>query len=136
MLLNQDESAPTATPTATTTRIKSLAQVLFCKGCCCGKTERGLPEVPIDRLKSTWKAGKLNRAVQLTISGCLGPCDLPNVALVLTPEGSTWYGNIAGDAHYDAWIEWAEACSQAGSVVPLPAILEALRFERFAGESE
>ena len=30
-------------------------------------------------------AEKLNRTIQLTISGCLGPCDVPNVALLLTP---------------------------------------------------
>ena len=65
-----------------TTRVTSPAQVLLCRGCCCGKTERGYPEVPADRIKAAWKGEKLNRSVQLTISGCLGPCDLANVALV------------------------------------------------------
>ena len=101
-ILNANERTPT--------RIKSTAQVLLCKGCCCGKTERGLPEVPVDRLKAAWKAEKLNRAVQLTISGCLGPCDLPNVVVVMTADRVRWYGLIAGDADYDALLDWARAC--------------------------
>jgi len=114
-----------------TTKVKPPAQVLFCKGCCCGKTERGLPEVPVERIKATWKAEKLNRGVQLTISGCLGPCDLPNVAVIVTARGTTWYGRLDGDAHYDALIAWARACLIAGTALPLPEALAAHRFERF-----
>jgi cobaltochelatase CobN len=125
-------TAPTTTPTPPlATRIKSTAQVLLCKGCCCGKTERGLPAVPVDRIKAAWKAAKLNQAVQLTISGCLGPCDLPNVAVVVTAETTTWYGLLDGDAHYDALIDWARACAAAGTPLPLPEELAAHRFDRF-----
>jgi cobaltochelatase CobN len=114
-----------------TTRVKSQAQVLLCKGCCCGRTDRGLPDVPVERIKAVWKAEKLNRAVQLTISGCLGPCDLPNVAIVVTARETTWYGLLDGDDHYDALIAWARACVSAGSALPVPEALAAHRFERF-----
>ena len=118
-------------PPPLTTRVKSPAQVLFCKGCCCGKTERGLPAVPVDRLKAAWKAEKLNRGVQLTISGCLGPCDLPNVAVVATAAGLQWYGRLDRDAHYDALLAWARACVASGTALPVPESLAAHRFERF-----
>jgi cobaltochelatase CobN len=114
-----------------TTRITSPAQVMFCRGCCCGRTDRGLPDVPVDRIKAIWKAEKLNRAVQLTISGCLGPCDQPNVALVLTPDGARWFGRIEDPAHYDAVIDWARACAAEGSTLPLPDVLEPHRLKRF-----
>lgn len=114
------------------TKIKSTAQVLFCVGCCCGKTDRGLPEVPVDRLKAAWKSEKLNRSVQLTISGCLGPCDVPNVALIVTPEGVHWYGLMDGDADYDAVIDWARASLAGGGPMPPPPALEARRLQRFA----
>jgi cobaltochelatase CobN len=114
-----------------TTRVKSPAQVLLCKGCCCGRTDRGLPDVPVERIKAIWKAEKLNRSVQLTISGCLGPCDLPNVAVIVTAGGSTWYGRLEGDAPYDALIAWARAAAGTDSPLPLPEELEPLRFERF-----
>lgn len=113
------------------TKVKPPAQVLLCKGCCCGKTERGLPEVPVDRIKAAWKSEKLNRGVQLTISGCLGPCDLPNVAVLVTPEGTEWYGRLDGDDHYDALIAWARSCLAAGATVARPEGWEGLRFDRF-----
>jgi predicted metal-binding protein len=124
-------SATVETTEVLKSKHKSKGQLLLCKGCCCGKTERGLPDVPVDRIKAAWKADKLNKVIQLTISGCLGPCDLPNVAVLLTPEGATWLGNLAGDAHYDTLIEWARASALAGSPLTLPEGLEAYRFERF-----
>ena len=63
-------------------------------GCCCGQTDRGFPPVPVERLKAVWKAEKLNKTVQLTISGCLGPCDLANVILVMTAGSMYWFGGI------------------------------------------
>jgi hypothetical protein len=116
-----------------TTRVKSPAQLLLCKGCCCGRTDRGLPAVPVERIKAIWKAEKLNRSVQLTISGCLGPCDLPNVAVIVTAAGTTWYGRLEGDAPYDALIAWARAAVAVAADTPLPPPeeLEPLRFERF-----
>jgi cobaltochelatase CobN len=109
----------------------SPAQVLLCKGCCCGRTDRGLPEVPVERIKAIWKAEKLNRAVQLTISGCLGPCDLPNVAVLVTPSGITWYGLLAGDPAYEALVAWARACQAAGETLPAPEPWAPHRFDRF-----
>jgi cobaltochelatase CobN len=113
------------------TRVKSPAQVLLCLGCCCGRTDRGLPAVPVERIKAIWKSEKLNRSVQLTISGCLGPCDLPNVAVIATAQGLAWYGRLEGDAPYDALIAWARASAAAGATLPVPDELEAHRFERF-----
>lgn len=118
------------------TQKQPLAQLAFCLGCCCGRTDRGRPELPVDRLKAAWAAGKLNRAVQLTISGCLGPCDLTNVALLLTPGGQVWLGKLAGDEQYDALIGWAEACRAAGELVPLPAVFDAHRFDRWPAPAE
>jgi len=116
------------------------AQLVFCQGCCCGRTDRGHPEVPVGRLKEVWKSEKLNRSVQLTISGCLGPCDLANVALVITPDGNQWLGGLAGNAVYEALIAWARECHREGRVMPLPAEFDERRFERFEprkeGESE
>jgi cobaltochelatase CobN len=106
--------------------------LILCKGCCCGRTDRGLPEVPVERIKEIWRREKLNRSIQLTVSGCLGPCDVPNVVLILTPERAEWLGRIAGDANYDQLIQWAWDCHAAGALVPLPGPLAGNRLERFA----
>ena len=117
-----------------TTKRQALAQVVFCQGCCCGRTDRGRPELPAEQLKEIWKSEKLNRTVQLTISGCLGPCDLTNVALVMLPEGNVWLGCMDGEEVYESLVTWVRACHAEGRVLPLPEQLESLRFERFQTE--
>jgi hypothetical protein len=118
-------------PIAATKRT-ALAQVACCVGCCCGRTDRGFPPVPVERLKEFWKREKLNRTVQLTISGCLGPCDMANVILVMTAAGTEWFGGIEDDAVFDAVIDWARDCQGSDSLRPLPGVLERHRFLRFA----
>jgi hypothetical protein len=34
-----------------------IGQVTICRGCCCGNTDRGLPEVPVEWLKNEWRKG-------------------------------------------------------------------------------
>lgn len=126
------EMAHTQASDGPVTRRQVLGQVAICLGCCCGRLDRGFPAVPVERLKSVWKREKLNRTIQLTISGCLGPCDVANVVAVLDDQRSHWFGGLAGDAPYDALIEWARACQRTGRLSALPAALESLRFERFA----
>lgn len=108
-----------------------LGQLVCCLGCCCGRTDRGKPEVPVEALKSVWATEKLNRAIQLTISGCLGPCDLTNVALMMTPSKNIWLGGLTTREHYEMLIDWARACKAAGSLLELPEELDAHRFARF-----
>jgi (2Fe-2S) ferredoxin len=116
------------------TRRQALTQLVFCQGCCCGRTDRGRPALPVERLKEVWRTERLNRTVQLTISGCLGPCDLANVALVVLPSGNVWLGGMAGEEVYEVLIAWARACDEEGRVLPLPEELESLQFERFQTE--
>jgi hypothetical protein len=41
-----------------------IAQVLVCRGCCCGAVDKAKPEVPVNRLKEEWKTHKLKNAIQ------------------------------------------------------------------------
>lgn len=119
-------------PPMAVTKRTAVAQVACCVGCCCGRTDRGFPAVPVERLKAVWKEEKLNRTVQLTISGCLGPCDMANVILVMTASGTEWFGGIDDEAVFEAVIAWARACHAAAALLPLPSVLAAHRFQRFA----
>ena len=112
-----------------------LGQVAFCTGCCCGRTDRGFSPVPVGRLKAVWKAEKLNRTIQLTISGCLGPCDMANVGMILTPQGVEWFGNLEQDVYFDAVIAWARACHAVHRLLQWPEVLAAQRFVWFAEAS-
>jgi hypothetical protein len=71
-----------------------IGHLTVCQGCCCGNTESGRPPVPVEWLKKEWRARGLLKRVQLTISGCLGPCDLPNVVTISNENGTQWFGEI------------------------------------------
>jgi cobaltochelatase CobN len=116
------------------TKRRVLGQVVLCVGCCCGQAVKGRPPVPEARIKSAWKAEKLNKTIQLTISGCVGPCDVANVAQIITPNGTIWFGRLNDDTHYDALIEWARACHTTEKLVPLPSILSSLEFNGYIAE--
>jgi hypothetical protein len=123
-------------PLMLVTKRQALGQLVFCLGCCCGRTDRGLPAVPVERLKAIWRMEKLNRTVQLSISACLGPCDLLNVALVIFPEGNVWLGGLTSDKEYDELVAWARSCDAEGQLLPLPAGLDAHRFMRFFDQEQ
>jgi len=113
-----------------TTKRRSIASVLVCNGCCCGRTEKGHPAIPLDWLKAEFKRRKLLHRVHLTVTGCLGPCDVSNVVGILTPEGTLFLGGLDSTAHYEALVDWADASWQIGTALPLPPLLAAARFER------
>lgn len=100
-------------------------------GCCCGQVDRGRPEVPVDKIKKAWKDYKLGKTIALTISGCLGPCDIPNVTLFMLPDQNIWLGSIEGHHIYDEIISWAIDSHQKKRIVPLSKNLESFKFDRF-----
>lgn len=86
-------------------------------------------------IKERWKTLKLNQTIQLTISGCLGPCDLANVFYLLASDGTgQWFGGISENWQYETLVQWATECQQSRSLLPIPETLESHRFERFATE--
>lgn len=126
-----DTTTDTGVDVVPRTKRKSLMQVLICIGCCCGRPDRGKPEVPVDWLKAEWKAARLNPYIQLTISGCLGPCDLPNVVAVLTESGQQWLGQLNQREHFEALLQWGRACREAQRLEPPPLVLRERLFNRF-----
>src|ERR1700758_1593557 len=75
-----------------------IGQITICRGCCCGNVERGLPEVPVEWLKSEWRKRGLLKRVQLTISGCVGPCDVPNVIVITSSAGEAGWETLLSSA--------------------------------------
>jgi len=108
-----------------------IGQISMCRGCCCGNTDHGKPEVPVEWLKAEWRRTGLLKNVQLTISGCLGPCDLSNVVTVSDFSGSVWLGNIRHLCQYQALVDWALQSKVAGRLLPLPEEFAGCRFDPF-----
>jgi hypothetical protein len=120
------------TPQSLTTKFQVLGQILVCSsGCCCGQTDIGAPAVPLEWLKKSWKEAGLLRSIQLTTTGCLGPCDLTNVISILTPQKQIWLGNITELSQYEALLEWGKASAEAGYLLDLPELFHSHVFERF-----
>jgi len=113
------------------TKRTSIAHVSVCIGCCCGQVEKGHPDVPVAWLKAQWKTRRLLKHVQLSISGCLGPCDLTNVASIGHAGGAVWLGHLETLGHYEALVDWAQDVAARQRLLPLPPALKARAFERF-----
>lgn len=114
------------------TRRHAFAQFLVCaSGCCCGRTDKGKPAVPVPWLKAEWRARRLNPRVQLTIAECLGPCDLVNVVAVFSEDEPIWLGGLVDEEGFVELLLWATASRDAERLLPLPASLQPHRFDRF-----
>ncbi len=97
-----------------------IGHVAVCHGCCCGNTANGRPPVPVEWLKKEWRARGLLKRVQLSISGCLGPCDVPNVITIANQNCTWWLGGITEFEQYRTLVEWASRSRDAGELLPLP----------------
>jgi hypothetical protein len=97
-----------------------IGHLTVCQGCCCGNTENGRPPVPVEWLKKEWRSRGLLKRVQLTISGCLGPCDLLNVVTISNESGTQWLGEIIEFEQYRDLVDWATRSRDAGALLPLP----------------
>jgi hypothetical protein len=102
------------------TKRRVIGQVTVCQGCCCGATHKDRPVVPVAWLKEEWRRRGLLKRVQLSVSGCVGPCDLPNVVVVNSDAGSQWLGNITNLDQYRSLVDWAACSMEAGRLLELP----------------
>lgn len=99
-------------------------QLFVCAtGCCCGRTEDGFAPVPAETLHREWECRRLRNVVHLTLGGCLGPCALANVALLLFDGQAQWFHSIDSDAMVLALYDHVERMLEADAVLlPPPAL--------------
>ena len=115
-----------------TTKRQTLGQILVCGlGCCCNRTDKGKPAVPVDWLKKEFKERRLLRHIQLTIAGCLGPCDLVNIVTIVTPDETVWLGGLTENWQFEELLNWAIKSAEVERLLPIPKVLELYRFERW-----
>lgn len=75
--------------------VQRRAHLSYCfSGCCCGRTERGYAQVPVETYKEEWTRRKMRNTVHLTKAGCLGPCVLSNVASLVFDGRSVWFHSV------------------------------------------
>lgn len=104
-------------------------QLFVCAtGCCCGRTEDGFAAVPSQRYHDEWERRRLRNIVHLTIGGCLGPCALANVAMLLFDGQALWFHSIDSDALVVALYDHIEAMLDADVCLPAPPALASHQF--------
>jgi cobaltochelatase CobN len=112
---------------------RNRGQLFVCEnGCCCGHTERGFAPVPHDLYYSEWERRKLRNRVHLNHAGCLGPCALANVALLLFDGRPIWFHSVNSDRLILAIFDYIEAMLTADRYLPPPPTLARHVFNGFA----
>ncbi len=108
---------------------RSRGQLFVCAtGCCCGRTEDGFPPVPGELYHREWERRRLRNVMHLTIGGCLGPCALANVALLLFDGQALWFHSLNSEALVLALYDHIDTMLDAGAVLPPPPALAACQF--------
>jgi cobaltochelatase CobN len=105
--------------------------LFVCNGCCCGRTEKGFPALPLEDFKRQWKERGIRRRVHLTISGCLGPCPLANVVLIVFRGHSAWFHSINAPDDVTLLYDYLERMLTAESYLDPPCDLAGRLFERY-----
>jgi cobaltochelatase CobN len=105
--------------------------LFVCQGCCCGRTDKGFPALPLDEFKQQWKARGIRRRFHLTISGCLGPCPLANVVLILFRGRSLWLHSINSAEDVASIYGYVERMLAAEQYLDPPPELGFRSFERY-----
>jgi nitrile hydratase accessory protein len=104
-------------------------QLFVCaSGCCCGRTEDGFAPVPAAAFHAEWERRRLRNLVHLTIGGCLGPCALANVVLLLFDGQAQWFHSVNSEALALALYDHVERMLEADGCLPPPAELAPFHF--------
>ena len=92
-------------------------QLFVCAdGCCCGRVQDGYAPVPRDFYHSEWERRGLRNRVHLTIGGCLGPCALANVVMLLFEGRQAWFHSMSSDGQVTANFSAAYTLGNAGTI--------------------
>ena len=105
--------------------------IVCARGCCCGRDDKGKPAVPVDYYKAEYKRRGIRDRVQLTMSGCIGPCPLLNVALVLFDGKRVWFQSINHPSQIRAIYDYIDRMLAADRFLPPTAELADLAFDYY-----
>jgi nitrile hydratase accessory protein len=108
---------------------RSRGQLFVCAGgCCCGRVEDGFAPVPTELFHHEWERRRLRNVVHLTVGGCLGPCALANVVLLLFDGQAQWYHSMNRDGLVLALYDHVDRMLEADGVRPPPPALAPYHF--------
>jgi cobaltochelatase CobN len=103
-------------------------------GCCCGHTERGHAAVPTDLYDREWERRKWRNRVHLTVGGCLGPCTLSNVTMLIFDDHTLYFQSLNNEELILALLDYVDSMLAADRYLPPPPMLAELHFTGFRWE--
>ena len=108
---------------------RSLGQLFVCAdACCCGRVQDGYPPVPRELYNAEWERRGLRNRVHLTIGGCLGPCALANVIMLLFNGRQAWFHSMTSDEQVMGLYDWIEELVRRRAWTEPPPALAAYQF--------
>jgi cobaltochelatase CobN len=111
---------------------RKQGQLFVCaNGCCCGHTEHGYPPVPAELYHEEWERRRLRPHIHLSIGGCLGPCPLANVAMLLFDGRPLWFHSCNTPEQVRSLYDYIETLVEAQAYVPPPPELADRMFSAF-----
>lgn len=95
---------------------RARGQIFVCaNACCCGRVDLTNAPVPVERYHEEWTRRRMRNFVHLTIGGCLGPCALANVAMLLFDARATWFHSMNDEEAVVALFDYVESLLDEGS---------------------
>ena len=111
--------------------LQKRAHLLVCaKGCCCGRTDRGNPAVPVNFYKKEC-ASEAAADGAIDDERLRGPCPMMNVALLVFDGRPTWFQSINSEPQILQLYDYIEAMLTADGCLPTPPDLLDYRFDYY-----
>jgi cobaltochelatase CobN len=88
--------------------------------CCCGRTDLANSPLNTELYHEEWMRRRFRNIVHLTVGGCLGPCALANVNLLLFDGRALWLHSMNRDEDVVALFDWIEAMLDADEYLDPP----------------
>jgi len=116
---------------------RKRGQLFVCAmGCCCGDTVHGAAPVPTDLYHAEWERRRLRPHVHLSIGGCLGPCTLANVVMLLFDGRPIWFQSFNSERLVLDLYDYIESMVAAQAYLPPPPELAHLQFNAFGWDAD
>lgn len=87
--------------------------------CCCGREDLTNAPVPEAFYHEQWLERRLRNIVHLTVGGCLGPCALANVVMLLFDGRASWFHSVNSERTVTDIFEYIEAMLDEDRVLPV-----------------
>jgi cobaltochelatase CobN len=90
--------------------------------------------VPADLYDREWERRRWRNRVHLTIGGCLGPCVLSNVTMLMFDGRTLYFQSLNSEPLIMALLDYVDSMLQADAYLPPPPALAELHFTAFRWE--